>query len=113
SHAQAAEHMNVAGTPISSYNKAECADSLIFRLTGLFGKLRLGSVHRTGCGNAAANVEDASSGTAAFTRAKAEAFARSDAASAARTDAAASACAVGRQYSVRHRITKVRHVVRC
>src|ERR1700722_11442740 len=110
-HAEAGQHANVAGTTVGSHDQAQGADPLIFRFARLFEKLRFGSIDLARRGNATAYMEDASTGTTAFTWTETRALAGPDAAAAAGTNAATGACAIRRQYRVQQRIAQVRQVV--
>src|SRR5579864_5216124 len=87
-HAQTAQHADVAGAAVGSDYQAQCADALIFGLPSFFGEFRFRSINLPWRRNAATNVEDASPGTAAFTRTKARSLAGSNAAATAGTSAA-------------------------
>src|SRR5581483_3909494 len=88
---------------------------LIFSFARFFGILRIRSKHRTRSGNATAHSEHAAAGATATASANAGAFAHSYAAAATRTNATARSHSVrGRsRRQVRHRVSKVRHVVHC
>jgi hypothetical protein len=88
-HAKAAQDADVAGTAIGSDNQAESTDTLVLRFASFFGKFRLGRINLARRRDAAAHMEDASTGAATFARTKTRSPARSNAAAAARTNATA------------------------
>src|ERR1700722_9129004 len=93
-HTEAAQHANIAGTAVGSHDQAESADALVFRFARLFGEFRLGRVNLARGRNAAAYVEDSSTGTTALSWTKTRALAGTNPTAAAGTNAAAGASTI-------------------
>src|SRR5579871_5089609 len=99
-HSQAAQHANLTWSAVGADDQAKSAGPLIFRLAGFFGEFRVDLVNHPRRGNSTADVEDAATNPAAFTRTKSRSFARTNAATFSAADSASGTGAVRRKYCV-------------
>src|SRR5690348_7184976 len=88
SHSQAAEHPDIARTPVRADDQRQRAHTLVLGFACFFRKFRLGCVDGPRSGNTTANVENTSTNTAALTGAEARSLARTYSAAAAASNSA-------------------------